>query len=83
MSDTEAPDLAARSTRTRQIRESAFFLPVLGTVLLVSPLLNIFASPDTVLGMPLPFLYIFGVWLFLILLARRLSRELAERPPGG
>ena len=82
MSESDTPDLAAEATRRRRVAERAFFLPVLGMVLLLTPVVNAFASPRTFLGMPLSFLYIFGVWAFLIVLARRLSKALSERADG-
>lgn len=39
---------------------------VLGCLLLNAPLLSVFDQPVSVLGMPLLYLYVFGVWAALI-----------------
>jgi len=44
----------------------ALFL--LGLLLLNYPLLNLFAGPGLLLGVPVLYLYVFAVWAFLIAL---------------
>ena len=70
------PDLAAAAAGTRKLRDGALLLPVFGAFLLVSPLIMVFSGPVTVFGLPLIFVYIFGVWLGLVLLARAMARRL-------
>lgn len=59
-----------------RIRDAAALFPVLGLVLLMPPVITLFASTLFVAGIPLIIVYLFGVWLGLIagtaLLARRL-----------
>ena len=50
----------------RSIRLIALFL--LGYTLLNNPILSLFNQPHMVLGIPLLFMYIFGVWILLIVL---------------
>lgn len=62
-----------------RVRDAAVLLPVLGLVLLVPPLVTLFASARIgIAGVPLVVVYVFGTWLGLIaaaaLLARRLDR---------
>ncbi|MCF6273274.1 MAG: hypothetical protein L3J37_08815 [Rhodobacteraceae bacterium] len=70
------PDLGTSTTRKRKLRDSAVLLPVLGAFLLVSPLITIFTGAGTLFGLPLIFIYIFGVWLGLVLAARAMARRL-------
>ncbi len=71
-----SPDLATSATRKRKLRDSALLLPLFGVFLLVSPFITIFTGPITVFGLPLIFVYIFGVWLGLVILARAMARRL-------
>lgn len=51
-----------------------------GIVLLMPPLVWIFDKAHPWLGIPLPALYVFGVWIVLMIGAAWLARHL---PPGG
>ncbi len=70
-----------------RLHERALALPVLGFVLLTPPVLAIFGRAAYVLGVPVSYAYIFGVWLGLIglgaALARRLPDSAARRGAGG
>jgi len=70
------PDLASGSTRKRKLREGALLLPIFGAFLLVSPIITVFTGLTTIFGLPLIFVYIFGVWLGLVLVARAMARHL-------
>jgi len=70
------PDLASGAAHKRKLRDSALLLPIFGAFLLVSPLITVFTGATTVFGLPLIFIYIFGVWLGLVLLARAMARRL-------
>ncbi len=70
------PDLATSASRKRKLRDGALLLPIFGAFLLVSPLITIFTGPVSVFGLPLMFIYIFGVWLGLVILARFMARRL-------
>ncbi len=71
-----SPDLASDATRKRKLREGALLLPIFGAFLLVSPLITVFTGITTIFGLPLIFVYIFGVWFGLVLSARAMARWL-------
>ncbi|MBL1437022.1 MAG: hypothetical protein COB08_012610 [Rhodobacteraceae bacterium] len=70
------PDLATNAAHERKLRDGAILLPVFGAFLLVSPLITVFSGITTVFGLPLIFVYVFGVWLGLVLIARAMARRL-------
>ena len=70
------PDLGKSASKTRKTRDTAMLLPLVGAFLLLSPLITIFVAPATLFGLPSIFVYIFGVWLGLVLLARALAQRL-------
>jgi len=67
--------------RLERTSERAFVLPIAGFVLFVPPILTVFDGPQTVFGVPLVLLYLFGVWLLLIAAAQRLGRRLLTAIP--
>jgi hypothetical protein len=74
-----------------RLRERALALPVVCMVLFSPPLLTMLGQPVSVAGVPLSYLYVFGAWLLLILIGRRLAKRLrpavepgvADRPSGA
>ncbi len=78
MTDNEPPDLAERAYRRRKIRDAALILPLLGAFLLASPFITVFATDGMLFGLPVPFVYIFGVWILLVIAARRMARRLDQ-----
>ena len=62
----------------RKARDGAFILPVVGMVLLVLPIANIFQLDLYIGGVPFTALYLFVVWGALIACAAVLSRRLGE-----
>lgn len=62
-----------RRIKSRKSRDAAALLPLIGLLLLVTPLVATIPNDS---GIPGAFLYIFGVWAGLILLAALLSRRL-------
>jgi len=70
------PDLAASVNRKRKLRDGAILLPLFGAFLLLSPMITLFVSPATLFGLPSIFLYIFGVWFGLVVVARAMARRL-------
>jgi len=76
MSPPESTDLAERALIRRKREDAALAVPALGVLLLVSPVMNIFTRDGTILGLPAAFVWVFAVWVFLILLTRRLTRRL-------
>ena len=71
-------DLAERAFRRRRRQDAALVLPLLGVLLLATPVLALFTKNILIFGAPLPFLYVFSVWFILILLARRMARKLSQ-----
>ena len=61
---------------TRKTREGALLLPIFGAFLLVSPMITLFTGATSFFGIPSVFIYIFGVWLALVLIARAMARRL-------
>lgn len=57
-------------------RDAAVILPVLATILLVPPIILIFARPVLVAGLPLVLIYLFGIWAAAIFAAFWLSKRL-------
>jgi len=57
--------------------DAARVLPVLGVLLLMPPVITLFAGIVDVGGVPLVVVYLFGVWLALIVCAALLARRLA------
>ncbi len=76
--DKDSPDLAQRAYRRKKIKDAAFILPLLGAFLLVSPVITVFSTDGSLFGLPLPIVYIFGVWLLLVLAARRMAHLLSD-----
>ena len=81
MSD-DAPTFIERdqqSQRKRKTREAAAFLPILGILLLLTPLVSVFTQDSQLDGIPNAVFYVFGVWFVLIgltvLLAPRLQQD--------
>lgn len=67
------------------LRDRALLLPIAGFLLAMPPLVGIFSRDVLVLGVPLLYLYLFGLWCLLIvggaLIARRLQAH--DSQPGG
>ena len=75
--------MSAGETDGQGLRDAATVLPFVATVLLMPPVVLIFAAPVLALGIPLIVIYVFAVWIAVIaaagLAARRLAR--AEAAP--
>lgn len=69
-------DPAARQSRSK---EAALVIPLFGLFLLLPPLLSLFEGASTIFGIPVLYVYVFGVWFGLVIagmwLARRLEAE--------
>lgn len=76
-----------REPGTPRARDAATILPVLAALLLLPPVILIFARPAAPWGVPLIVIYVFAVWAATILagflLARRLKGAPGPRDPGG
>lgn len=83
MTEKSAPDLAERAFRRRRRQDAALVLPIFGVAIFITPLFTIFTKDILVFGAPLAFLFIFGAWIMLIVLARRMSRILTKGDEGN
>lgn len=74
-----------RGPERRATQDVAAILPFGLAVMLLPPVILIFATPVRVLGLPLILLYVFGIWALAILSAFLIARRLAdlERRPGS
>ena len=59
----------------RRFRDLATLLPILGILLLATPIVSIFTQSGRIFGLPSPIFYIFGIWAGLIILAFALARR--------
>lgn len=66
----------ARARRRRY--DAAVLLPIFAAIMLLPPFISLFAGAQTVMGIPVIVLWIFGIWLALIAIAARLSRLLSD-----
>jgi len=64
---------------TSRSREAAALLVCLGAVFLLPPISLIFARASEAFGVPLPVLYVFGIWLFLVAGALLLALVLPDQ----
>lgn len=62
-----------------RLRDAAALLPLLGLLLLMPPVITLFAVRIGVGGVPLIVVYVFGVWLALIACAAVLAWRLDPR----
>ncbi len=75
--DTSFDNVDKRNRRNRKKREIALILPIIGTFLLLTPILKAFITDDGSTSLITTLLFIFGVWALLIAAAYFLSRALA------
>lgn len=64
------------STNSRNTPDAAVALPLFGLLLLMPPLISLFATGLEIGGVPLIVLYVFGVWIALIVCTALLARHL-------
>ncbi|MGB0498172.1 MAG: hypothetical protein ACPGID_07520 [Rubricella sp.] len=72
----------ARVRRRRRRQDGAVLLPIIGVIALMPPVAPFFGGDRQIAGLPLQVVYVFGVWLLLILAARRVARLLMQDEPG-
>lgn len=65
------PGLAARKAR-----DGALAVPLIGLILMMPPVAQIFAVDGRIAGVPVVVGYIFGVWLLLVIGARIAGRRI-------
>ena len=61
--------MASRTTRTK-VRDAVALMVLLGTWLVMPPMLDVVNQPTTVFGIPTIVVYVFAVWAGLILFTR-------------
>ncbi len=71
----------AKARAKRKLRDAAALLPMLGIILLLTPLVSVFSQNTRHGGIPNAVFYIFGVWLMLIGLTRLLAARLKTEVP--
>lgn len=81
--DTPDVTIAANDMTGRKARETAVMLPLLGLLLIIPPIVEIFAVDDTLFGVPVLAAYIFAAWAGMIGAAFLLSRALSRQPDRG
>lgn len=74
--------MADRQSGGEGFRDLAVALPIVVMLLLMPPLVRIFAVPTTLGGIPLIVVYIFAVWAAAILVSIIVARR-AGAAPGG
>lgn len=73
--DDDAGDRQAESVPPK-LRDRALLLPAAGLLLTMPPLVIIFSRQTMVFGLPLLYLYLFGLWCLLILFGALLAHQL-------
>ncbi len=61
-----------------QLNERAFFLPVIAVILLTPPFLLLFNHMADLMGMPVLYLYAFGIWTALLIAGKLLSDRIVK-----
>lgn len=74
--------MGTRRSDGQGFRDLAVMLPIAAALLLMPPLIRIFATPGTLGGIPWIVVYIFSVWAAAILIAIVVARH-AHQAPGG
>lgn len=64
--------------RRRKIRDRSMVLVLVGVTLFMPPAIGVSLIDGRIAGLPVPLLYVFGVWALLILAALLLARPLGE-----
>lgn len=68
---------------SQRARSAAALLPAAGLLLLMPPIITLFAGTARPFGIPLIVLYLFGVWAALVLGAAWLAQRLREPEASG
>lgn len=71
-------DPVEKLQQSRRLRDAAWFLPIVGMFLFLTPIPFIFSGDIQIFGAPLLFVFIYGAWLALILVSRYLVRRIGE-----
>jgi len=60
----------------RRLIDVAVIAPIIGFVLMIPPVIGLFANAGEIFGAPVILIYLFSVWLGFIFVAAALSRRL-------
>ena len=74
--------MAAGRTDRQGLRDAATMLPIAASLLLLPPLIRIFAAPAMLAGIPLVVVYIFAVWAAIILIAAIVAGRVGDQASG-
>ncbi|WPZ32576.1 hypothetical protein T8K17_15135 [Thalassobaculum sp. OXR-137] len=66
--------MASRPTRTK-VRDAVALMVLLGTWLVMPPMLSVVNQPTSVFGIPTIVVYVFAVWAGLIVVTRIVARR--------
>lgn len=69
--------MASRPTRTK-VRDAVALMVLLGTWLVMPPMLSVVSQPTSVLGIPTIVVYVFAVWAGLIVFTRIVARRAGQ-----
>ena len=86
MTSLSKPEREGRGNQERsqrKLRDRSLVLAIVGTVLLIPPVADIFLINGKLFGLPIPLLYVFIVWIGLIVAAARLARPLRDGDDPG
>ncbi|MEW9613498.1 hypothetical protein AB3G45_06640 [Shinella sp. S4-D37] len=72
--------MKARQSDGQRFRDLAVLLPIATALLLIPPLIRIFATPAMLGGIPLIVVYIFAVWAVAIVVAAIVARHAHQAP---
>lgn len=70
-------DLRDTHLRRRKVRDRSIVHVLVGTVLFMPPIVGVSQIDAKIGGVPVPLLYVFGVWALLIVAAMLLARRLS------
>ncbi|MEM6972763.1 MAG: hypothetical protein AAF577_08155 [Pseudomonadota bacterium] len=79
--EANAPVAEEPGGQERRARDAAMALPLLGILLLASPLTGAFGVEGTLIGVPVVVVYVFVTWAALIWGAWRIGRRLRSTAP--
>ena len=75
-------DRAQKQLWQRKVRDRSVVILILGAVLLLPPVGSIALIDATLIGLPVPVIYVFAVWALLIGVAASLARSLDQDMPS-
>lgn len=68
----------AKDRPSKRLSDIAVIAPIFGFILLIPPVIGLFATDAKIFGAPMVLVYLFAVWLGLIVVAVWLGRRLSR-----